>query len=74
LEPLKEEKINDPPIEYLNFEWGLRLLNSLQQLICKYLQHFLAKMLYQGRQPFELNEGTIFSGWPQQDILKFYSI
>ena len=56
-------------IRYLNFELGLRFLNSLQKIICKYLQHFLAKVLYQGRQPFGLNEGTVFSGWPQQYIL-----
>jgi hypothetical protein len=72
--PLKEEQINDLLIKYLNIEWGLRFLNSLQQIICKYLQNFLANVLYQGRHPFELNEGTVFSGWPHQYILKFYSI
>jgi hypothetical protein len=35
---------------------------------------FLAKVLYQERQPFGLNEVTVLSGWPQQYIIKFYSI
>jgi len=69
LEPLKEAKINDPLMEYLNFEWGLRVLNFLRQIICKYLQHSLGKVLCKGRQPCELNEGTVSS-----DILKSYSI
>jgi hypothetical protein len=69
LEALKEVKIHDPLIE-----WGLRFLNFLQQNICKYLQHLLAKILYQGRQPFEVNEGTASSGWPQQYIQNPISI
>jgi hypothetical protein len=69
LESLKEAKINGPLIEYLNFEWGLRFLNSLQQIICKYLENFVAKVLYKGRQTFEVNEGTVSS-----DILKSCSI